>query len=206
MDYTEFKTHLLTFLWKANDADLVASLDNLIIMANSELGRKLTISEREEVLELSIGDETSLLPDDFSHMITLSYSLGTLVSCTAAKLAEDRLLLAPPGDNGHYRIRGKYLELAGTFDAVSPTTFTIFYRSKIPDFEALDVSYLADDYLDLYTYAVFKHAAPFLREDERVALWKDMYKEALESVLEDDKWNKTYGGSPSRTTMSRTPP
>ena len=50
MNYTEFKTHLLTFLWKANDADLVASLDNLIIMANAELGRKLTISEREEVL------------------------------------------------------------------------------------------------------------------------------------------------------------
>lgn len=206
MDYAAFKTHLLTFLWKQNDTELVASLDNLIIMANAELDRKLTITGRELELDLVIGAETFLLPDDFSHMITLSYANGTLVSCTPAKLAEDRLLLAPPGDNGHYRIRGKYLELAGTFSAIDPTTFTLYYRNKIPDFKTLGVSYLADDYLDLYTYAVFKHAAPFLREDERVALWKDMYREALDSVLEDDKWNKTYGGSPSRTTLPRTPP
>ena len=206
MDYNAFKTHLLTFLWKQNDVDLIANLDNLIIMANAELGRKLTISEREAVLTLSIGDETSLLPDDFSHMITLSYTLGTLVLCTAAKLAEDRLLLAPPGDNGHYRIRGKYLELAGTFDPTNPTAFTIFYRSKIPDFKETDISFLVDNHLDLYTYAVFQHAAPFLREDERVALWEKKYSDALNSVLEDDKWNKTYGGSPSRTTLPRTPP
>jgi len=206
MDYDAFKSHVLTFLWKQNDADLIASMDNIILMTNAELGRKLTISEREVELDLAIDDETFLLPTDFGHMLTLSYANGALSNCTAAKLAEDRLLLAPPGDNGHYRVRGNYLELAGTFSATDPTTFTIVYRTKIPDFSALDTSYLADDYLDLYTYAVAKHCSPFLREDERLALWKDMYKEALDSVLENDKWNKVYGGSPSRTTMPRTPP
>jgi len=207
MDYAAFKTHVLTTLWKQNDTDLAASLDNLILMANAELGRKLTLSKREETIQLSIGSESSLLPADFDHMITLSYSGGALVNCTAAKLAEDRVLVnAAPGDNGHYRIREKYLELAGNFDPAAPTTFTLVYRTKIPDFQECDVSYLADDYLDLYTYAVIKHCTPFLREDERLAMWKSMYGDALNDVLEDDKWNKTYGGSPSRATVVRTAP
>ena len=207
MDYAAFKTHVLTTLWKQNDADLTASMDNLILMANSELGRKLTLSKREETIDLSVGSESSLLPADFDQMITLSYSGGTLANCTAAKMAEDRLITGvAPGDAGHYRVRENYLELAGDFSATDPTTFTMVYRTKIPDFKVTDVSYLTEDYLDLYTYAVAKHCAPFLREDERLALWKDMYREALDSVLEDDKWNKTYGGSPSRATLARTPP
>lgn len=207
MNYATFKTHVLTFLWKTNDADLVASLDNIILMANSELDRRLPLSTRETALQLSIGSEDSLLPEDFAQVITLSYSGGALSSCSAAKMLQDRLLTGnKPGDNGNYRIRGEYLELAGDFSPTAPTTFTLVYRVKIPDFNVLGASYLADDYLDLYTYAVAKHCAPFLREDERLALWKDMYKEALESVLEDDLWHKTYGGSPSKTTLARTPP
>ena len=47
---------------------------------------------------------------------------------------------------------------------------------------------------DLYVYATLVHAAPYLREDERVALWKGMADQLLEEIRLSDERAKHSGG------------
>ena len=75
----------------------------------------------------------------------------------------------------------------------------INYQRRVPDFKTTDTSWLADEELDLLTYATLYHSAPFLREDERVALWQQMYIEALNKTNENSAHSQTRGiAAPAR--------
>lgn len=213
MNYQEFKDHLITFLWKLGDAQLIASLDNLIQMADNELARKLTIVPRETAVTLTVEAEDWPLPNDFKHMIEVSEpSRGSFLNTTIGLIHDARrdnrgtdfpTTTPSPTLIAKYAIRNNEIMLVGPFSPETPQDISLTYRIGIPDFEGTDTSYLADDFLDLYTYAVLKHSGPFLREDERVPMWVSMFSDALDSVIEEDLWEKRYGGSPLEMRQSR---
>jgi len=203
MDYAEFKTHLATFLWKANDADLIASLDNLIVMGTSELNRRLPIQTRIVTTLLAPDSEDFALPADFRQMISITDATrggaSQMSVSTKAAVLRQRVQTNSAYASGMYCIEKKVLCLAGPYTVTGPGSFTISYRANFPDYKTLDTSYLADDYLDLYTYTVLSHTAPFLREDERVAMWISLKESGITSTNEEDKWNIEFGGSPLST-------
>ena len=202
MDYATFKTYLAEFLWKPNDTSLIAALDNLIIMGTSELGRKLDITRREDFfwyIETVAGLNTPInLPADFKQIRTVQGECGVFVSATAQQASRASIKYTGPlkplyhvsfaGDN-----TGWTLQMVGSI-AVGDR-LGIGYRNKLPDFAVTDTSWVADDYLDLYTYTILKHCAPFLREDERIPVWQQYAIDALASVLEEDRHNIQYGGA-----------
>jgi hypothetical protein len=169
-------------------------------MAHAALSRKLTLSRREEELTISVTSETYTLPSDFKQIIALSGPLGPMCNATANHIASDRLKTPSANTSGNYHVNSvsgaHVLQLAVSASVSAPVELTLIYRTEIPDFATTDASWLAEEYLDLYTYAVFKHSGPFLREDERVALWKSYYDEALFSALEEEAFSISYGGSP----------
>ena len=207
MIYDEFKTHLITFLWKVGDSQLIASLDDLITMANHELRRKIPVSIREITEILPVDSNEFTMPVDFDSMVTVADdTYGAYGTTTRASIDDQRMLTKGRTTVPIYRVIQGVVSFVGTFNATTPTDVTFTYLRKLPDFQATDASWLVDDYLDLYTYAVLKHSGPFLREDERVALWKDLYGDAVSSTIDDDNWNKKYGGSPLANRSVRTAP
>ena len=77
MNYAAFKTHLADFLWKANDADLIAALDNLVIMANAELNRKTAGMKRREVtVTITMVANEYTLPADLKYVDSISTEIG----------------------------------------------------------------------------------------------------------------------------------
>ena len=200
MTYEEFKTYLAGFLWKTNDLDLKNNLDSLILIATSELDRVLDITRREAfstyVFPATIVHATVPLPTDFKQMITASNGRYTFKNNSTQQLMRQRISYTGPlkpaysitAENSQFA-----LQLVGA--AQKDDTLDMVYRSKLPDYKADDVSWLADDYLDLLTYTVLKHCAPFLREDERVQTWATLATQAMQTVITEDRHNIAYGGA-----------
>ena len=207
MTYDEFKTHLITFLWKKGDTQLIASLDNLITMGDHELRRKVPITIREITETLPVDSIKFTMPAEFDSMVSLSdQQFGPYSNVTRATYDDKVAMTRNQQIWPFYTIQNGVVFLVGTFNPTTPTDVTFTYVRNIPVFQALYVCWLAEEYLDLYTYAVLKHSGPFLREDERVPLWKDLYGDAVASTIDDDNWNKKYGGSPLANRNVRTAP
>ena len=196
MNYADFKDYLTTFLWKVGDQQLIGALDSLIRMADAELGRKLPISMRETTEVLTVDAETFPLPGDYAQMITVSNdTLGPFRNTTRALLDQARAA-DPTCVIPKYYVQSTDLLLVGPYSVENPEDLAVTYRRTIPSFATTDSSWLEEDYLDLYTYAVLKHTATFLREDDRVQVWVMLFNDALTSTIEEDLWTKQYGGSP----------
>lgn len=205
--YAQFKTYLLDMLWNTNNTDLSNNLDKLIRMADNELNRKLDIQRREVTALIAPETQDYALPSDFYQMISLTNRqptrqrrTGDMQVTTQSTVFEIR----DAGDSAYiepyYYVQraasANTLYLVGPFSASNPGSFSLQYRTTVPDFETDDSSWLEADYLDLYVYTVFKHCAVFLREDERINMYAGLMSDALESALDEDKRKVQFGGSP----------
>lgn len=200
-----FTDYLMTFLWKTNDAVLSTSLPTLISLAYAELNRKLVITRRETVLVVAEVGGVAALPADFQNLINVAdATYGDYTRLTAHQYAKE---LASNGSNQtlpYYRVVGTEFHFIGASDVVTPREVTVTYRATLPLLPAdgLGVaSWLAEDYLDVLTYAALKHTAPWLREDERIQVWDKYYSDALGSTLEEDVHSVINEGSARRTSF-----
>lgn len=207
MTYQEFVDHLLVFLWKQNDFDLKNSIDNLIKMGTSRLNRELNISRREVTNEALIAASNEIpLPDDFRHMVALTrddvgYRSSTIWMVQQLRAANYGVRCDP-----FYAISGRTLYVSDTIDPANPLTYTISYRTNLPDFKETDTSWMAEEFLDVYTYAVLAETAPFLREDERLPLWQQLATAGIGSIVDEDKFLIAHGGSPLQQRQARYAP
>lgn len=203
MTYDEFKTHVTTFLWRQGDSFLAASLDNIIIMAHAYLNRRLDISRRNVTVQITPDSEDYDLPADFRHMRTLvsqQSPVMELKSVTLSKVQYERGLssavLRP-----FYNVDNNVLRLVGPFSVAEDIPLELAYRANVPDFATADPdeSWLANDFLDMYTYTVMMHAGIFNKSQRAIAEWKPLADEAIMDAIREDKSGRTYGDSPTMT-------
>jgi len=195
MTYDEFKDYIARFVWRDGDTPFEAELDNLIKMGESRLNRDLRIQRMSRTQVATIKADSITLPDDYQEARSVT-SPSRPAPLQYVSLNEmDRLRIAKPSRFlGVYTIAGNQMRFAGA-DESEGREVRLTYYAKVPDFKNLGESWLADDYLDLYTYAVLRHTASYLRDDDRVALWQNEYAETLMSVM-DDEIKRRYAGSP----------
>ena len=217
MNYAGFKTFLTDTLWRQNDIDLSNNIDTYITLAENELNRTLTIQQREVGVLIAPETEDYVLPTDFRQVISLANMQperqmgdGPMMNTTMNNIMKTR---ADSGSTAiaplYYAQRasaGNTLYLSGPFSADCAGSLMLQYRSGIPDFATDDASWLADDYLDLYMYTVFKHVAVFLREDERLQTYAAYAKAALDDILDEDLRQVRFGGSPLTMQNARQAP
>ena len=70
----------------------------------------------------------------------------------------------------------------------------LLYKSKIPSLASNGTTWLMTTYPHVYLYATLCEAAPYIKDDNRTAIWEKKYKESIESVNAQD-W---YSGSTMR--------
>jgi len=207
--YAQFKTYLATFLWRDGDTEFEANLDNLIKMADAELSRRLNIQRRNGSITIAPESETHSLPTDVQQLISVSNLQLTRQSSriNEMSLTSYSTILELRASTNSTHIAPYYyferrdgvapkLELVGPFSASNPGSMGVLYRTAIPDYSSEDASWVEDSYLDLYTYAVMKHAAVFSREEERIQFYVGLMEEALNTALQEDKHEVQFGGSP----------
>lgn len=194
MTYQQFKDYLARFVWRDGDTAFESDLDLLIRMGDARLNRDLRIQRMSRTQFAVIPGDTIPVPDDYLEMrvVTTDSRPSPLIYVSPHEMEKIRIT-NPAQFRGVYTIAGDRIRFAGA-TAEEAREVTLTYYAKIPDFAAQDTSWLADEYLDLYTYAVLRHTASYLRDDERVALWQNEYTTTLASVMEAEIRERYAGG------------
>lgn len=203
MMLSTFKDYLMTHLWKTGDDVVLANLDTIIATAYSELDRVFKVVDREAVATLSAESNEVALPADYRSMRSLvSLSVGKMNYLIPAEFA-DRIACQQTCPND-YTVVNKTVRLTFNPTAEAPESLECWYTAVVPRLDdETEENWLADDYFDVLLYTVLKHTAPFLREDERVAMWSDMQNTAIASALEENEHERKYAGSPLKINFSR---
>jgi hypothetical protein len=203
MNYSGFKSYLARFVWRNGDTVFEADLDNMIDMAHARLNRDLRIQRMIVTAQAPLTADTLVLPADYNEMRTITSDSPPAPMQYVSPYERERIKLANASTfQPIYTIAGNAIFFVGPMAPTDnpPRTVTMTYFAKVPDFATTNSSWLADEYLDLYTYAVLRHTPAYLKDDERVVLWKNEYDETLASVVNAEA-GRRFAGSPLRPMM-----
>ena len=103
-----------------------------------------------------------------------------------------------------YALVGDTLELAPSPSPEAPSEIEMIYYAQVPrlrDAElpgqegVVDTSWLLRDYPEIYLYGALVHSAPFLKDDERLAVWQTLYQQAVMAANQSDA-DARFSGAP----------
>lgn len=179
--------------WLARDQDstLTARIPDFITLAEAKLNRTLFVRQMEQratttVDTTSTDPEFITLPSDFQSMRRVRISSVTgqprLEYMSGTQLDEFRYANDDGSDQPKYfTIIGSELELAPTPD--SNYTIEMIYRKNIPALTSGNTTnWLLSLAPDLYLYGTLLEAAPYLKNDARIAVWGSGFSTARDDL------------------------
>lgn len=98
----------------------------------------------------------------------------------------------------YYTYRGANFELWPT--PTADGTLSVEYYAKIPPLkdQSSETNWLLDHAPDVYYYGCLKRSSPYLRDDPRIALWDNLYSEAIMSLQQESKQARQSGSRMTR--------
>jgi len=184
--YTELKASIADFL---NRDDLTTVIADFITLAESQINRDVRHwkMEARSSGQQSAADEYMQIPADWVETIRLHLTgTGTTVVNLISRdaMADKRARAENTSGTPVY-----YTHADGQFQLYpTPSAETDFELLYIQKLDALSGSN-ADNWLlleapDVYLYGALLHSAPYLAEDERVAIWAQMYSASVTRLNE----------------------
>lgn len=206
--YAELVTAIGEWLARENDATLVARVPDFITLCEAKLNRKLFHSRMETrsyAIFTLANDEPEFvsLPSDFQTMrrIRLSSVTGKPVLDYKShyQLDEYRQSIAnATGQPKYYTVFGSEIEFAPTPD--DDYTIEMVYRANLSALTSGNTTnWLLTLAPDLYLYGSLMESAPYIKEDERLAVWSAGYTTALND-LNQHSMNQQFGAQPLQMT------
>tara|TARA_R110002012_G_scaffold129521_1_gene281965 strand:+ start:557 stop:1186 length:630 start_codon:yes stop_codon:yes gene_type:complete len=195
-NYTELKASIADFL---NRDDLTAVIPDFITLAESQINRDIRHMKMEARAsgQQDAGDEYMQIPSDWVETIRLHLTgTGTTVVNLISRdaMADKR---AGAEDASGTPVAYTHADSQFQFYPTPNATidFELLYYQKL---DALSSSN-ADNWLlleapDVYLYGALIHSAAYLAEDNRVAVWAQMYGAAIQRLNEVSD-NARYSGS-----------
>lgn len=204
MLYSEFKSYLITHLWKNGDQSVIDALDLIIKTAEDELNRDFKMEDRVVMAKLTTENTTIPLPADYRELRHLLPMVGnnSYEYVIPAEYAESRN--RGTTKSNQFTVVNNTIVLVEGGAVGKPLEVQCWYYRNVPRFKDLvppATSWMAEDYFDVYLYTVLKHTAPFLREDERLATWASLGGDAMLSA-QNENLDRKFAGSPLKMKFS----
>jgi len=193
--YTELKASIADFL---NRDDLTSVIPDFITLAESQINRDVRHwkMEARSSGQQDPSDEYMQIPADWVETIRLHIT-GSGTSAINL-ISRDAMADKRQGDEDtsgtpmYYTHADGQFQLYPTPDAT--TDFELLYYQKIPSLSSNADNWLLLDSPDVYLYGALLHSAPYLAEDERVAIWAQMYSASVARLNEASELAR-YSGS-----------
>jgi hypothetical protein len=94
----------------------------------------------------------------------------------------------------YFTIAGLFLEVERAPDTAY--TAEISYYSKIPALTSLNpTNWLLQRHPDAYLYGALLQSAPYLKDDERIQVWQNLYENIIQEIAGDDEQAAYSGGT-----------
>lgn len=182
-----------------NRADLATTAPDFISLAEAEFNRKIRVRDNTVRATLSASAEYTDLPADFREAKFIKFTasgvdtpLGFLDQRSMVEKREQ--FNGVPGRPQYYSLLGSRLELCPDPD----TTYSLIlgYYGSIPALSGSNTTnWLLTKHPDLYLYGSLLQSAPYLKDDERIPVWRDAYSQILESIRLEDLGAMYSGGT-----------
>ena len=183
--FTALKASIADFL---NRDDLTAVIPDFISLAEAQINRDVRHwkMEARSSGQQSSGDEYMQIPADWVETIRLHLTgTGTTV---VNLVSRDSMADKRAGQEDTAGTPIMYTHADGQFQLYptpsTDTDFELLYFQKIPSLISNSDNWLLLDSPDVYLYGALLHSAPYLAEDQRVAVWAQMYSAAVQRLNE----------------------
>lgn len=181
--YTGLQAAIASFLNKNN---LATSIPGFIALAEAEMRREITaIGHIDTWSDVEIDADGYRLPCRADGVASV-----TANGCAIPYFTPDRPGHAGSGDPRSYTIDGDTLRV---FPA---GMVTIRIKSGFcPLSASVSCNWILREHPDAYLYGALMQAAPFLRDDNRIAVWGSLFSEAIKGINRHAVRRQT-GGNP----------
>lgn len=199
-NFTELKAAIADWL---DRSDLTDRIPDFITLAEARLNRELRIRAMEyrSTMTLSAGQKYHALPGGYLQMRNLQlntnpttpleyitpemldrlYGSDVTGKPTAYSLIGDEIQLAPVPDSDYELEMAFYEQFAPLGDGVTGGTVTS--------------NWLSLNAPDVILYGALIEAEPFIKNDERMSLWLQAYKEAVDKIQKADERDRHSGST-----------
>lgn len=189
--YAELQTAVANWLHRS---DLTTIVPTFIDLAEARINGDLDarFQDKKVVISTVAGTETVSIPDDLINIrhISAETSYVQTLKYLAPDQFESQFPYTVSGVPNVYTVIGTNLYLAPIPDAAYD--LDLVYKSRVPALsESATTNTLLTTYPNVYLYATLLESAPYLKDDARIQIWENQYKEAIQTVNAQD-W---YSGS-----------
>ncbi len=190
--YSELQTAIGNWL---DRTDLTSRIPEFITLCESRIARKIRARAMVKRVTTNVATEYILLPDDFLEMrnVQLNTSPKQKLEYVTPEHLDGIYAGNTTGEPRVYTIIGAELQLGPAPD--DTYEIEIAYMYKLPALSATNTTNWFLEYApDIYLYGALIEAEPFLANDERVMLWKQLFDESVMLLNEQDDRGR-YSGS-----------
>jgi hypothetical protein len=180
--YAELKSTVADYL---NRTDLTSVIPGFIALAEAKFNRKLRLRQMIKRAEADITTAFFAYPADWVQAKEFQLNTNPIIRLKFATEAYGDELKAntymAPGQPVYYTITGSQIEFIPAPDTTYEAELT--YYAKIPALSDSNTSNWLLAYApDLYLYGALLEASPYLKDDERLAVWGQLYTNSLSDI------------------------
>lgn len=179
--YSTLKSAVADWL---NREDLTSVIPSFIALAEADINRILRDYRMEKRSTALVDTQYSALPADWMETIRIQISgdPSRIELASNAALADMRYSRSDrAGKPTHYAHTAGGLELFPTPD--DEYTIEIVYYGRVPVLsDVATTNWLLTAAPDVYLYGALTQSAPYLKDDQRAAVWGALYQNAITSL------------------------
>ena len=177
------------------DTDVYAQLPELINNAERNIAVDLNVTGIRNTVASTMAAGTSVYPKPTGWRRTVSINFG------AGATLSNRTPLFPRSyeycrtywpDESLSDVPKFYAEYSDEYMLVAPTPaanypFELIYYAKPPLLDASNqTNWITEAWPNLLLYSTPREVAPFMKQEERMAVWEGMYQQLLQKITSDD--------------------
>lgn len=178
-----------------NRQDLTAAIPDFTVLATAKIERDIIRARHPSAISTSTIVANSIatsLPADFvaayQVMLTSSGKHLSYVSPEDVRLLFENDATSDTTDK-YYTIIANKLRILPAPSVSSTLSVDLYYYARLAALSTTNTTnWVLTRYPDLYLYCALTHSAPYLKNDERIALWDGIYSKILTEIeMEADR-------------------
>lgn len=190
-NYDDLKSAVADWL---NRSDLTARIPDFIALAEARMRREVLSRNVTVNAAFSLNAASVALPADLKVLRAINRTTalyeGPIEIVSLDRIYDERRSYARSAVPRYAAVEGPNLVLAPTPDTTY--TATIVYEPEVTPLATTSTNWWLTNHPDLYLYSALAESAPFLKDDERLAIWNGRYKDAV-AQLEIARDRAEYG-------------
>jgi len=176
--YSDLKTSVADWLRRS---DLTSAVPDFITLAEAQMNRQLRVRPMMARVTATISDEYSATPSDLIEVRSITLAGEPLQYRTPMAmdlLASQDTAATQPTD---YSVVGSELRYYPAPD--TSYSAALLYWQRIPALSASNTTnWVLTNHPDAYLYGALVQSAPYLRADDRLAVWGGLFTQALADI------------------------